>query len=339
MGAKLKLAFKRAVSSMLYYSGAIRILKLIILRRRAVALMYHRVLTREENGRTFSHAGIVVEKEVFEMHMRFLKKEFRVVGEKEFLSRLRDRKPFETATCLVTFDDGWLDNAANAFPTLKEHGIPALVFLSAGHIGSKEPFWQERMKAMLEAISKENTAGGVQLLESYGLSAGLSAKELSASISDFVYSRKSCEPGSIAGIMREISGHAGIRPPQKTDRFLDWDQVKSMMSSGIVFGAHGVSHNLLTIIPAAEADSEIVESRRMIEKKTGRAPDSFSYPNGDFDDGTATLVKKHGYAAAFTTKRGFVRHTDDPFRLKRVNIHNDATMTVPMFYCRILGVF
>lgn len=333
------MAFKRMVSAILYYSGALRVLKLILLRRRAVVLMYHRVLTREEIKRTFSHAGIVVEKEVFEKHMRFIKKEFTVVGEEEFNSRLKEGNPFETATCLVTFDDGWLDNATNAFPVLKEHGIPALVFLSAGHMGSEEPFWQERMKAMLETISDENTTGGIRLLESYGLSASLSRRELSAGISNFVYSRKSCEPGRITGILRDISAHVGTKPAQKTDRFLDWGHVKSMMSSRIGFGSHGVSHSLLTMIPAAEADFEIGESRRVIEKRTGRAPDSFSYPNGDFNDGTAALARKHGYAVAFTTKRGFVRHTDDPFRLKRVNIHNDATMTVPMFFCRMLGVF
>lgn len=336
MPARLKLALKRALSSVLYYSGGLRVLKLVLLKNKAVVLMYHRILTKEERDGSFSHSGIVVERDVFEEQMRFLRKEFAIIGESEFNLRLKERRPFETASCLVTFDDGWLDNATNALPALKENGIPALVFLAHGYIGTGKMFWQERMTALLSAASDDRANSA--LLANYGLKAGDAAGRLPA-IKRFIESQKKRRPAEIEETLRELSDSMPVRPGPGRDRFLGAPEIAEMLSGGVSFGSHGLSHRILTMLPRPEAESEIRDSRKEVALLIGRTPSSFSYPNGDHDDYTAALVEKHGYEAAFTTREGFVRHTDDPFRLKRVNIHNDATMTIPMFFCRILGVF
>ncbi|MCL4874150.1 polysaccharide deacetylase family protein [bacterium] len=333
----MKLVLKRTLSAVLYYSGALRVLKLVLLKDKAVVLMYHRVLTKEERDGSFSHSGIVVEREVFEKQMRFLGKEFTIIGESEFNLRLKEKRPFETASCLVTFDDGWLDNATNALPALKKNGIPALVFLAHGYIGTGKMFWQERMTALLSAAF-DDRAGNSALLAGYGLKAGDAAGRLPA-IRRFIESQKKRTHSEIEETLRELSDSIPVRPGPGRDRFLGAPDIAEMLSGGVSFGSHGVSHRILTMLPRPEAESEIRDSRSGVALLTGRTPSSFSYPNGDHDDYTAALVEKHGYDAAFTTREGFVRHTDDPFRLKRVNIHNDATMTVPMFFCRILGVF
>ena len=41
----------------------------------------------------------------------------------------------------VTFDDGWADNHTQAFPVLRELGIPATVFLATAAVEERKPFW------------------------------------------------------------------------------------------------------------------------------------------------------------------------------------------------------
>lgn len=328
---------KRALAGLLYYSGILRLLKLVLLRKRAVVLMYHRVLTEEEKGASFSHPGIVVEKKVFEDQMRFLKKEFTIIGEDEFNSRLRKREPFESGTCMVTFDDGWRDNSANAMPALARHGIPALVFLTLGYIGSDKMFWQEQLTALLLAACRERGRDD-GFLSRYGLAGISNGPGRLAAIKTFIESQKKRPLSEIEKTLDEIRASIDAQPGPGQDSFLDWAEVKNMLSGGVSFGSHGVTHRILTMLPVSEAEAELKDSRAGIALHTGRAPASFSYPNGNHDDRTAELVRKHGYAAAFTTRKGFVEHTDDPYRLNRVNIHTDATMTTPMFFCRILGI-
>ena len=42
---------------------------------------------------------------------------------------------------LITFDDGYRDNHDAAWPVLRAQGLPAVLFVATGCIGSAEPFW------------------------------------------------------------------------------------------------------------------------------------------------------------------------------------------------------
>jgi peptidoglycan/xylan/chitin deacetylase (PgdA/CDA1 family) len=122
------------------------------------------------------------------------------------------------------------------------------------------------------------------------------------------------------------------------DIFMTWDEARTMARDGIVFGPHGKSHNLLTVIKSQESEKEITESKEMIEKELGNVVHAFSYPNGNYNDTVLGIVKKQGYLVAFGTEKGFVSATDSPYTIKRVNIHEDMTKTVPMFLARIAGI-
>lgn len=48
---------------------------------------------------------------------------------------------------LITFDDGWKDNADFALPRLRKARLPALLFVVADVIGRRLPFFQEQLMA------------------------------------------------------------------------------------------------------------------------------------------------------------------------------------------------
>jgi peptidoglycan/xylan/chitin deacetylase (PgdA/CDA1 family) len=94
----------------------------------------------------------------------------------------------------------------------------------------------------------------------------------------------------------------------------------------------------LTYIPAADAEREIRCSWELLKARLPEAVATFSYPNGYFNDDHVHAVQAAGYRLAFTTSRGFVTSATDPFRIPRLNVHEGATSTVPMFLARAVGL-
>jgi peptidoglycan/xylan/chitin deacetylase (PgdA/CDA1 family) len=340
-------ASKCAIASALYISGALDLYRRVAFRGRPVVLMYHRVLPRGWRARTWSHPGMVVERETFERQMRLLSTRFALVGIDDFAGRLASGQPFEPSSCLVTFDDGWIDTWTEAWPVLRRFQVPALVFLSVNYIGSTKTFWQEHLSGCLHRIwlrAAEDAAfrqRASDTLREYGLDAvlGASAAEVRQAIGSVVATFKRATQDRIdaasaaASALAEPSAGADSLPT--IDGFISWSQVKTMTEGGISFGGHGATHAILTSLPLEAARQEILESERILRENVGAPVTAFSYPNGDWSAAVVEAVRDAGFSLAFATRRGDQRH---PYAIPRTNIHEDMTSYLPLFYARVLGV-
>ncbi len=110
---------------------------------------------------------------------------------------------------------------------------------------------------------------------------------------------------------------------------LTWKQVKEMAAAGADIESHSLSHPFLTKRRHGTLDAkqyadwlekELVESRRILEKETGRPVRFLAYPYGDYDHYLTASVAKAGYDAALTCDYGRVSRGTDPYRYKRVVI-------------------
>lgn len=118
---------------------------------------------------------------------------------------------------------------------------------------------------------------------------------------------------------------------------MTWPQVREMAEAGIAFGAHTISHRILTTLPPDEVEQEVRGSRETLLRELGTAP-AFSYPNGNWNRDVAAAVGNAPFALAFTTQPGAVSATADRLALPRINIHEDVTRSVPLFFARLSGV-
>ena len=112
-----------------------------------------------------------------------------------------------------------------------------------------------------------------------------------------------------------------------------------MMAGGIEFGAHTVSHPILSTLEPADQEDEIRRSRARIAEATGKEPVTFAYPNGsakDYDRHTVEILGRLGFQAACTTRRGSNRPGCDRLTLKRLGIGSDSTAIVET---RLAGLF
>ena len=101
-------------------------------------------------------------------------------------------------------------------------------------------------------------------------------------------------------------------------------QIREMVDSGLVeFGAHTLHHVNLTQLDAAEAEREIVESRRQVTALAGACA-SFAYPFGRFAPEHEAMVQAAGYAAAVSTRKTIEPlRADNRFRLPRISTSGD----------------
>lgn len=112
----------------------------------------------------------------------------------------------------------------------------------------------------------------------------------------------------------------------QTANALTWAQIREMAEAGVDIQSHSLSHPYLTrrkhrsMTDAAYEEwltRELTESKRILEKQSGKKVQFLAYPYGDYDDRLAAMVKQAGYTAALTCDFGHVKKGSDPLKMKR----------------------
>jgi len=272
-------------------------------------LSYHRV--NDADDPFFSS----LPSHVFERHMRFLARWYRVFTVEALVQRAReDRLPPNAVA--ITFDDGYRDNLTAAAPILLRYGLPATFFLATGFIGTGEVPWFDR----LAAAFKETTAS--MLVSPWGECLDLRGEPARLRALQVALEHLKQRPGSeLTRLLEELLDELGT-PDQRQFKglMLTWDDALAVIGQGLSIGAHTVSHPILSRVSPEQAWQEIAGSRAMIAAACGIAPDAFAYPNGkpeDYTPAIARLVRQAGFACAVTTRFGLnTRHTS-PWELRR----------------------
>jgi peptidoglycan/xylan/chitin deacetylase (PgdA/CDA1 family) len=101
---------------------------------------------------------------------------------------------------------------------------------------------------------------------------------------------------------------------------MSWDNIREMNENGLDFGAHTVTHPILTNLTLNQAKFEIVESKKIIEKKLNKTITTFCYPNGspsDYNSDIIKILRDNGFLCAVTAIPKAVTLKSDMFELGR----------------------
>ena len=109
---------------------------------------------------------------------------------------------------------------------------------------------------------------------------------------------------------------------------LTWDMVCELQSGGVVAGSHLLRHKDVTSLAAAEANEELVGSKKMIEDKLGNECSSFSFPWGRYDDRSVEAVKAAGYKNSVIAIQGRWGREDelDRYRVPRADVRREYSI-------------
>lgn len=337
----------------MYYSGILFLHRLLFDRKTALVLTYHRVLPTLTSEAAPSQIGMIVTDSTFEKQMDFLYDTHEVIPLAEMIGRLNESK-IDCRYCSITFDDGWRDVYTHAFPVLEKRDLPAIMFLSAGFIGTDRLFWPERLTRVLLSTGKPDKID-VSALADIDMK---SADEIEAIIATDDNGRKLKQADRLIERFKKLNPE--IRETliklledsfSQTDtdearnrHILNWDEIDEMRKHRISFGSHTVNHAILTRIPPDEARMEITQSKQMLEKKLGEEIDLFAYPNGDWNDDVKEMVKEAGYRASVTTTNRKNDCSTDPYLLGRLTVHQGMSCSPrgnfsrAVFACEISGL-
>jgi len=119
---------------------------------------------------------------------------------------------------------------------------------------------------------------------------------------------------------------------------LSVEQIREMNQSNIDIGSHTRREAYLPKQTKALLLDEIVESKRILEEKTGIKINYISYPTGGFNDDVKQIVKESGYKGACTTNRGFDRLNKDVFELNRIRFSNKDNQNV-ILWIKLSGYY
>jgi len=298
--------------------------------------MFHRVLP---DPRTSYDPEMVIASDLFESFLEWASERFNIVPIPELMRRIKEPLNGNRGYCAITFDDGWQDNYAHAFPLLQAYHAPATVYLAARLIGSERRFWQERLWACLNVLDGSVINDGLaeEFNRQYLWYPLLRPVDFKFSnLRRVLLKRSSREAEEFVDLLETKIPCPGA-PPGRS--FMNWQEVEIMQKAGVHFGSHTLHHTLLTQAPPDVAWSEITGSRKELQERLRDPVVGFTYPWGQTLPLVTRQVQAAGYEYALTTQPSLLNKSSDAWLIPRIPISGNVVRDDTGYFAAELANF
>lgn len=258
--------------------------------------------------------GFQVEPRVFARQLDQMARHYSPVALDDVVAAFAHGPPLPPRAVLITFDDGYLNNAEIAAPLLRAKGIPAAFFLTTGFLdGTHRPWWYV-LRTWVARAGVERVGwpeGSVPI-----------SSDPRACVFAWEARLKSLREAERESELKRLEERICL-PPETGIAFMSWEQARELLKQGFALGAHTVLHTNLGAEDADTVQREIAESVVRIRAETGVSPRAFAFPYGrarDVSPASDAAFQKAGISAAFLTEHGLNRADAHAFRLNRLNV-------------------
>jgi peptidoglycan/xylan/chitin deacetylase (PgdA/CDA1 family) len=238
----------------------------------------------------------------FEKQIAHLARNYKVISLDEIVERVKNRGSLRRCVA-ITFDDGFRDNYENAYPILKKYNVPATIFLTTGYIEDGTAPWFIKLRYIFMRTKKTH----FQLrVNDASISLPMRTRQEKFAASDRAMAcLKDCPDKERLPMLDRLCEELGVADFEElNDLMLTWDQIKEMSENGISFGAHTVSHPVLSRISLEMANKEIKASMETIQISINRPVTTFAYPFGkksNYNNDVFQVLNELGFKCAVTT--------------------------------------
>ena len=262
----------------------------------------------------------------FADQMAMVARSFDVVSLGDVLDALEHPERLPRRAVLLTFDDGYADVAANAWPVLRAARLPATLFVATAFADDPwRTYWWDRLWAALSGTARrEPVATPLGALPVGADHAAAAAARLRTWLKELDHDAAMAE---VDGIVEQL----GEPPRPATPAVLGWPELRQLAGEGLTLAPHTRHHPLLDRVPLERAIEEIAGSHADLERELGvggatvRVPRVLAYPSGSHGGSAPEAARQAGMELAVTTERGGndLRRADR-WRLGRINVGGRA---------------
>lgn len=286
--------------------------------RTCTVLLYHSVATGAHNP--------YLDAETYGRHMDMLAAEFRVLSADEYLWHLDRGRRYPPRSVLVTFDDGYRNNALVVQPIMQQRSLPWILFTTTELLDEPgRPLWAAALRAACLFTSEmrvrllgqewelgnERARLGVYRQVVARLAASPSPAGLKA-VRAWAFERYACAPGEYA---------------ERFCSMLSADELRGLAASPLVeIGCHTRTHPFLTGVSDDILLREIDGSAAALSELLGLRIRMFAYPQGSYGQREVTRVMAAGFDCGFALIPALGRVPR--FEIPRVGIyHSSVTLS------------
>ena len=293
-------------------------------------LCYHRVGTE---GAPY-HSRL--DPQVFDAQLSYLKKNYRIVSLSQMCRELQAGSVVPP-TLAITFDDGYRDLYAHAFPTLRRLQIPATIYLIGECMRTGTAPWYDRIFSAIHSAPGTTLEVCLETPQVFRIDSPESRSLVAWTIVCYL---RSLTDENRQTWCANFEQHHPAREEELQNRILDWVQVREMAQSAISFGAHTWTHPSVSRLSPGAIDHELGETKTFLEAALQTEIGDFAYPFGKPEDCSAlaeSSLSKFKYRSAVTTSEGINTSTTHPLRLRRLQIGEEKSL--PLFAFAVTQMF
>jgi peptidoglycan/xylan/chitin deacetylase (PgdA/CDA1 family) len=290
--------------------------------------MYHSIAGRNADGALracLDLLGMQVSVRTFERQMAILERDCDVISLSDHLAWRGRPSAQARQGVVITFDDGFADNLANAVPVLERHGFHATFFLIGCCVAQTQVPWIYSLYALLDSLDH----------------ATLSVSTPGAHVDRLVIASNGAKMAAIRALRPVVMNGTGAERlllfDQLTDTalrhgrsavpaerlFMNATDARELVARGFGLGAHSMTHARLTTLSPDAQRQDIFDSAAVVRKLQGDRMLPFAYPfgtAGSYSPNTTAVLKDAGFACALTTRSGLNGPRTDRFELRRLEI-------------------
>lgn len=211
----------------------------------------------------------------------------------------------DVPTVAFTVDDGYRDFLDVAVPILAEFDCPATAFVVPDVIDGKLWFWWDQL-----AWIQRHSARAAITIALRGGSASLAcgnAPEAAASMERLQERLKALPNAERLEALQSLARAAEVSIPDVPPSefaVMSWDDLRGAERRGLRFGAHTMTHPILSMCTDEQSRWEISASIARVREEVAQPSTVFCYPNGraiDFGEREIASLKAAGSLAAVST--------------------------------------
>jgi peptidoglycan/xylan/chitin deacetylase (PgdA/CDA1 family) len=288
-------------------------------------LTFHRVLRDRDSASMLPTAktSVITPEYLDELLSLCRKRGYRFISIDDLPDVLSSRSPKSSQKFLIcSFDDGYRDVYETAYPVLKKHGVPFIIYVSSGFTERTGFLWWDVISDILlhekelVLLRKGEMVRNDIRPENRDQLFGAARKCI------LEYSRD-----ELLRYQQFVTDYYGVDTSVYPEKgILSWKALREIAEDPLcTIGAHSENHLAMKYQTEDVVRSEIINCRNAIENNLGGKVKHFAFPYGGPDTVTArdiSIAGSVGFTTVCTTRRTniFAEHYNYLYTLPRINI-------------------